>query len=34
MVEMSNEADLTPYMKSSEFMLVSAKAKRNVVRYR
>ena len=33
-LEMAKEADLTSYMKSSEFQLVSAKATRNVVYYR
>ncbi|XP_031567059.1 acetylcholine receptor subunit alpha-like isoform X2 [Actinia tenebrosa] len=32
-VQMTDEADLNFYMKSSEFQLISAKAKRNVVRY-
>ena len=33
-VQMSDEADLKFYMNSSEFELISAKAKRNVVTYR
>lgn len=33
-VQMSDEADLKNYMNSSEFKLISAKAKRNVVTYR
>jgi hypothetical protein len=33
-VQMRDEADLNFYMKSSEFKLISAKAKRNVVTYR
>lgn len=33
-VQMDDKADLGFYMKSSEFELISAKAKRNVVKYR
>ena len=33
-IQMLDQADLTDYMKSSEFQLVSARAKRNVVKYR
>lgn len=33
-VQMREDADLAFYMESSEFKLISAKAKRNVVKYR